>query len=276
MSLQTYADLTAALGSWLQRADISSLFPNFIQLFEAAANRRLRVRQQEATAILTPSTVVAVTGAANNGAGAIRLALGSTAGLSSSDQVTVANVLGTTEANGPSAIGVVDATHVDLVGSSFVNPYAGGGTLTDVGNVALPADYLAWRSVTWLGNPLRELGYVHPSIMATRYPNRPIDLPSWFTIEGATLRVVPQDATPLKLLYYQTIPSLALSSTNWLMSAFPDLYLFGALTEAQAYAVNPDSAALWKSRRDELFDEIERLSNKSRGAGAVRVLAPTP
>jgi hypothetical protein len=274
--MQTYADLTAALGSWLQRSDIAPLFPNFIQLFEACANRRLRARQQEATAILTPSTVVAVTGAANNGAGAIRLALGSTAGLSNSDQVTVANVLGTTEANGPFTISVVDATHADLVGSRFVNPYAGGGSLTDVGNVPLPGDYLAWRAVTWLGDPLRELAYVHPSIMAARYPKRPIDLPAEFTIEGATLRVMPQDATALKLLYYQLIPSLAASSTNWLMSAFPDLYLFGALTEAQAYAVNADTAALWKSRRDELFDEVERLSNKSRGAGAVRVLAPTP
>jgi hypothetical protein len=60
------------------------------------------------------------------------------------------------------------------------------------------------------------------------------------------------------------------------MTAHPDLYLFGALTEAQAYAVNPETAALWKARRDELFDEIEKLSGKSRGAGAVRVMSPTP
>ncbi len=60
------------------------------------------------------------------------------------------------------------------------------------------------------------------------------------------------------------------------MSAYPDLYLFGALTEAQAYAVNAQGAALWKARRDELFDEVERASNKTRGAGAMRVLSPTP
>jgi hypothetical protein len=274
--MQTYADLTAALGNWLQRSDITALFPNFIQLFEACANRRLRVRQQEATAIVTPSTAATVTGAANNGAGAIRLALATTAGLANADQVTVANVRGTTEANGPSIISVVDGTHIDLVNSTFVNAYAGGGSVTDVGNVPLPPDYLAWRQVTWLGNPLRELAFVHPSTMASRYPNLPIDLPSEFTIEGSTLRVMPQDATPLKFLYYQLIPSLATNSTNWLMSAHPDLYLFGALTEAQAYAVNSDTAALWKARRDELFDEVERLSNKSRGAGAVRLLTPTP
>src|SRR5438309_250509 len=55
MPLTTYTDLTAAIGNWLQRSDIAALFPNFVQLFEACANRRLRVRQQEATAALTPA-----------------------------------------------------------------------------------------------------------------------------------------------------------------------------------------------------------------------------
>jgi hypothetical protein len=82
--------------------------------------------------------------------------------------------------------------------------------------------------------------------------------------------------TALELVYFQQIPSLAANSTNWLMSQHPDLYLFGALTEAQAYTVNPDTAALWKARRDELFEEIVQLSNKSRGAGAVRTMSPTP
>ena len=60
------------------------------------------------------------------------------------------------------------------------------------------------------------------------------------------------------------------------MSAHPDLYLFGTLTEAQAYTVNAETAALWKARRDELFEEIAQLSNKSRGAGSVRAMGPTP
>jgi hypothetical protein len=195
------------------------------------------------------------------------------------DQVTVTGVLGTTEANGTSAISVPgNPTLIDLLGTTFVNPYIGGGTLTDIGNVLLPSDYLAWRRVTWLGNPRRELEFVHPSMLTMRFPDIPIDVPSEFTVEGSALRVMPQDPTPLLLLYYQKIPALAAApgGVNWLMTEHPDLYLFGALTEAQAYAVNADTAALWKARRDELFDEIEKLSNKTRGAGAVRTLAPTP
>jgi hypothetical protein len=37
-----------------------------------------------------------------------------------------------------------------------------------------------------------------------------------------------------------------------------------------------DAAALWKARRDELFAEVETLSNKTRGAGAIRVMGATP
>jgi hypothetical protein len=32
----------------------------------------------------------------------------------------------------------------------------------------------------------------------------------------------------------------------------------------------------WQARRDEIFDEIERLANKTRGGGAVRVMGGTP
>jgi hypothetical protein len=87
MPLQTYTDLTTALGNWLQRSDLAGLLPSFVQLFEACANRRLRVRQQEASVQLTPSS----------------------------------------------------------------------------GVVALPSDYLAWRRLTWTGNPRQELAYVEPS-----------------------------------------------------------------------------------------------------------------
>jgi hypothetical protein len=202
MTLQTYSDLTAAIGNWLQRSDLAALLPNFVQLFEACANRRLRVRQQEATAALTPA----------------------------------------------------------------------GGV------VALPADYLAWRRLTWTGNPRQELGYVEPSWLQAAYPDLPADIPRVFTIEGGNIKTMPLDPgnIALELVYFQQIPSLAANSTNWLMSQHPDLYLFGALTEAQAYTVNAETAALWKARRDELFDEIEKLSNKSRGAGAVRTMGPTP
>jgi hypothetical protein len=275
MSLTNYTDLQTGIQNWLQRQDLNAIIPDFITLFEACANRRLRVRQMETVTLLTPQTVATVTGAAANGT-AIRLTVNSTSGIAAGDVVAVAGILGTTEANGSWPVAVGDATHLDLIGSSFVNAYAGGGTVTDTGNVPLPADYLAWRRLTWLGNPLRDLDYVHPSMIVYEYPDVPASPPSKFTIEAGTLRVMPQDPTPLSLTYYQKLPALALNSTNWLMTAHPDLYLFGALAESQGYAVDPDKLALWKSRRDELFAELITLDTKSRAPAGLMVKGPTP
>ena len=145
------------------------------------------------------------------------------------------------------------------------------------GAAALPADYLAWRRVTWTGSPRVELQYVHPSYLQAAYPSTPSARPRVFTIEGSTLKIRPVDATALEFDYFQKIPALSDgAATNWLLALHPDLYLFGALVEAEMFGVNDERAPLWKARRDEIFDEIEKLSNKTRGAGAMRVMAATP
>jgi hypothetical protein len=201
MTIQTYSDLQAAIASWIARADLGPSIPDFIALFESVANRRLRLRQQESAATLTPSAGVA----------------------------------------------------------------------------ALPADYLAWRRVTWTGQFPRELEYVHPSYLHALYPTLPTGAPRLFTIEGGNLSVAPRDDTALTFDYFQRISPLSNTSTsNWLLATAPDLYLFGGLAEAHGFVKDADSLALWKARRDELLDEIERLDTKTRGPSGIRVMGPTP
>jgi hypothetical protein len=132
MPLTTYAELQAAIGDWLERADLAARIPDFITLFEAAANRRLRMREQEAAATLVPSS----------------------------------------------------------------------------GTAALPADYLAWRRVTWAGARRVELDYVHPSYLQAAWPSSPSGVPLVFTIEGAALKIRPVDGTALELDYFQKIAPL--------------------------------------------------------------------
>jgi len=201
MTIQTYSDLQAAIANWIARADLAANIPDFIALFESAANRRLRLRQQESAATLTPSSGVA----------------------------------------------------------------------------PLPADYLAWRRVTWTGQCPRELEYVHPSYLHALYPTLPAGIPRLFTIEGGSLTVAPVNNTALTFDYFQRVSALSgTTASNWLLVAAPDLYLFGSLAEAHGFVKDTDSLALWKSRRDELFDEIERLDTKTRGPAGIRVIGATP
>lgn len=201
MAIGTFLELQTAIDGWLDHQLFSARSPDFIALFEATANRRLRVRQQETSTTLTPSS----------------------------------------------------------------------------GEVTLPNDYLSWRRVTWTGDTRRELEYVEPSYLQARFPTSAAGSPGLFTIEGSTLKVRPVDDTALDFLYFAKVPALSDSvTTNWLLTAHPDVYLFGSLVEAEMFGVNDERAPIWKARRDEIFDEIEKLSNKTRGAGAVKVLGPTP
>jgi hypothetical protein len=139
------------------------------------------------------------------------------------------------------------------------------------GSATLPSDYLAWRRVTWTGDVRNELEYVHPSYLQAAYPDTPSGTPRIFTIEGSTLKVRPVSATVLEFDYFEKIDALS-GTVNWLYTAHPDAYLFGALAEAQGFNIDFEKLAIWKARRDEVLDEIERLSNKTTGPAAIRIM----
>jgi hypothetical protein len=81
--------------------------------------------------------IITISGAANNGSGAIRLTVsGLTAGTGTSNttlnvenSVTVYGITGTTEANGTWPFTIVDSTHIDLIGSTFTHAYVSGGSI---------------------------------------------------------------------------------------------------------------------------------------------------
>ena len=201
MAITTYSELQTALQSSLARTDLATAAADWITLFEAAANRRLRVRQMETSTTLTPVS----------------------------------------------------------------------------GSVSLPSDYLSWRRVTWSGSPLQELEYVTPTYLNWAFPGSSVANAAVFTIEGAVLKVRPSSDTALDFDYFQKIPALTnINTTNWLLTAHPDCYLKGALYEAYDFIMDKESAFMRKTQRDEIFDEIEKLSNKTRGVGGMRVLGPTP
>jgi len=75
-----------------------------------------------------PNATVAVSNAVDNGSGLIRLTTAAH-GLSTGNKVYIKNIGGTTEANGLHTVTVVDATTLDLQGTTFTNAYTSGGTV---------------------------------------------------------------------------------------------------------------------------------------------------
>jgi hypothetical protein len=106
---------------------------------------------------------VSVTGTASGTSSRVRLTLSSAANFNfpaGSGPVTVAGVGGTTEANGTWTANYIDATHIDLVGTTFVHAWTSGGTagvqVQAAGPIVFtsypgPAGGNAPESVIWAG-----------------------------------------------------------------------------------------------------------------------------
>jgi hypothetical protein len=146
---------------------------------------------------------------------------------------------------------------------------------TSNGDVALPSDYLAWRTVRpTVDNPTApaaippydELDYVHPAYLPP--VGRGFD--RLFTIEGNTFKVRPVDdrTGAYEFHYYQKIPTLVGSdlNSNWLLTEYPNAYLFGVMVEAAGQGRNVEMAQLYKARRDEVIEEIKQRYALTTGA----------
>ena len=76
-----------------------------------------------------PPNLIVPTGAANNGAGLVRVTSAHAHGLLTGAPVSIVGMVGTTEANGAWTVTVIDATHFDLNGSTFANAFVSGGMI---------------------------------------------------------------------------------------------------------------------------------------------------
>jgi hypothetical protein len=149
-------------------------------------------------------------------------------------------------------------------------------TPTD-GSITVPDDYLAWRRLTWLGEPEIDLEFVTPSILTRYYPTMAAGQPRMFTIEGSFLNFRPVDPGKLEFNYFAKVPALLLpDDTNWLLAAYPDLYLAGTLAWANTLVQNTEQFQQWIMACDQILERAMLLSEKTKGPSAIQSAGPTP
>lgn len=152
------------------------------------------------------------------------------------------------------------------------------GTLTLAdGAASLPEDYLEMRSV--VGLPTNgDLELLTPDQAIERYGNNPGGVPTGFAISGDRLSTFPSGSGDLTIRYYAAIPPLSDDNpTNWLLTRFPSVYLYGALTHSQPFMMEDQRVATWAQffqsgiASIESQDETQRYS---RAAGRIRGYLP--
>ena len=141
--------------------------------------------------------------------------------------------------------------------------------------ITAPADMLQPISVQIATQ--EPLGQVSPDALATFNYNFPSgqggQASSFASINGnLQLDLGLISGTVVELIYYQKIPPLATNATNWLLTAYPDAYLYGALTQAAPYLRQDDRLQVWASLFQTALADIQSADGDVWGAN----LTPQP
>jgi hypothetical protein len=129
--------------------------------------------------------------------------------------------------------------------------------------VGLPVDWLEGINLKIVGgkSPLRYVTLDEADRLkkANTYTN----VGAYSLMDGAIELIPdPADNVEIEMVYYGKIPALATSSTNWLLTKSPDVYLYGALTHAAPFLLDdqriPVVASIYLQRIEALNVESER------------------
>lgn len=144
------------------------------------------------------------------------------------------------------------------------------------GILNLPIDFQAARRVQ--AEPYGTLEPVTPDWASSAYPTRAGGSPAYYTIQGLTLTTYPAYSGDVSVDYYASIPALSDTKTsNWLLKAYPDAYLFATLVEVCAFTKDGETAILWSQRAKLAIDEINAQDSLKRFPSArIRILGVTP
>lgn len=145
-------------------------------------------------------------------------------------------------------------------------------TLNAQGAVAIPADFLELIDVFYNDKPLDRI-----SLTQLRGLNPRSGVPVCFARDGKEIVFFPtpstQSSDTLVVKYYYRVPNLGyeymgstLTSTNDLFATIPEMYLFGALSEAATFLGADNSR--WEQSYQTAFNRAVQHSRSAEIAGA--------
>lgn len=138
------------------------------------------------------------------------------------------------------------------------------------GLVAVPADFVEWKSIYVDGTPTRKLFVRSLGWIYDKYPLRSSESkPMYIARNGANFEFGPfPDSTyTIKGTYYARLAAVS-SSWNALATANPDLYLFASLAEAMAFIKNDERIQLWEAKYAAIRDLVNSEARASEFSGS--------
>ena len=86
---------------------------------------------------------------------------------------------------------------------------------------------------------------------------------------------LPNASYEAAMQYYARVPALTnVDTTNWVLTDYPDIYLYGALIHAAPYLADDQRITVWASLYQSAVDSLDRDNKKSRVSGPLRMGMP--
>ena len=138
-------------------------------------------------------------------------------------------------------------------------------------NYALPTGYLQMRNLQINTTPIRPCQYVTPEIYDRLYGSTTTGTPEIYTIIANEIQLgpIPAGVQTIEMLFYKKISALSVTNTTEAMlTDNPDIYLYGALLEAEPFIMNDERVQLWGTAFKQAIDDIQNQDNKDRHSGS--------
>ena len=97
--------------------------------------------------------------------------------------------------------------------------------------------------------------------------------PTSFAILDGSIEVFPSPDSnyTLEMLYYQKIDELgSVNTSNWVLSNFPDAYLYGSLVHSSPYLAEDNRIQTWAALYQKAINDINLESERSKTSGSGR------
>lgn len=130
--------------------------------------------------------------------------------------------------------------------------------------ISLPADFQSMRRVRLSNVAGRPCLSFKSGTQLDEYRFGTSDIagqPRYFTVFGDEIELVPTPdaAYTIEMVYRRSIPPLAASDPNWLLTLAPDLYLYGALLESAPYIKEDGRIQTWALGLSSALNELNNL-----------------
>lgn len=144
----------------------------------------------------------------------------------------------------------------------------------DAEYVDLPTDYLEMKDMFLQYDPTQPLRQVSLEALRFLFNESETNIPTHFAISGNQIVFgpAPDDVYSAQMTYYAFTGLSNIAPTNWLMTKYPDLYLFGALIEAHSFAADPDAVVGWRSRYTEAYTELDDAGRRAEQSPAMQAV----